>query len=352
MAFHTSAFGPDPFGFTGGGGGGGNLIVNLAKWLNKISGSPLFGYLASLPAADQQRQLQAAYMADVEGDISLARSIGGGLYDYVKSGGQALGARGEAISEHYYDPQRVEDRFKGAFGDVQSGYESLPGEIDDRTQSILEGYARRGQELPSEFQRQAAGIEAGYGARTAGGLGIIEGYGGQQRADIQDRFADLAQQQAAELTSRGLSASTVQQSMRQGLEREQGSELRRLGEDLTRLRFGAYTGLSGEELGARERFLNTGTQLRTGLTGEALAAAERGRDVFGSTQFGALGGQANIAGSGLGYQDAATQERLRNLGYFGGMPFDYALAGAAPWMQYEMNINRYPPQQYQWPNFS
>ena len=67
---------------------------------------------------------------------------------------------------------------------------------------------------------------------------MLEGAGTQERTDINRQFNNLGNQQAADLTSRGLSATTILPTLQQGTERSRADALGGLNERLLQQRLG------------------------------------------------------------------------------------------------------------------
>jgi hypothetical protein len=99
--------------------------------------------------------------------------------------------------------------------------------------------------------------------------------GAQETADINERFNNNAQAQRQSLVSRGLSNSTVLDTMAAGNERERGAELRRHNEGLRREQMGADMALSGDALQYGERATGQRVGIDSGLSGDALNFRER-----------------------------------------------------------------------------
>jgi hypothetical protein len=81
----------------------------------------------------------------------------------------------------------------------------------------------------------------------------LKGYGEQMSADIDSASRQAASGQEAFLRERGLFNASTAPDFNLRVEKDRTAEQRRLGEDLTRMRLGILSGLSGEALQADER---------------------------------------------------------------------------------------------------
>lgn len=79
------------------------------------------------------------------------------------------------------------------------------------------------------------------------------GLGEQAKADVRQRYTNLASRGQADLVSRGLVGSTILPTMRTGYERETSADLRRVDEQLRREATGLDVSLTGQRLGFMER---------------------------------------------------------------------------------------------------
>lgn len=84
-------------------------------------------------------------------------------------------------------------------------------------------------------------------------MGGVKALGEAERGDIVERGRAEEARTLQDMTSRGLTGTTIAQTMRQGIGRETGRELDRLSERLTRERLGYDVGLTGQRLGFMER---------------------------------------------------------------------------------------------------
>lgn len=90
----------------------------------------------------------------------------------------------------------------------------------------------------SANQSRLDALNRGYDELHDSTLGHLEGYGNQAMADIRDRYDRSAASGQQDLVNRGLSSSTMNATMRRGLEREKSADIRRLGEDIARMKVG------------------------------------------------------------------------------------------------------------------
>lgn len=94
---------------------------------------------------------------------------------------------------------------------------------------------------------------AGYQDRYARNMGYLDNIGAQQQADTNEAYKKQSSVLQQNMINRGLSNSTVADTMQMGNERERLAEQRRLQADLNQQRIGVDSSLSGDTLGFMER---------------------------------------------------------------------------------------------------
>jgi hypothetical protein len=84
-------------------------------------------------------------------------------------------------------------------------------------------------------------------------MGLLEGMGATEKADIEERFSNLEAEGMQELTDRGLTGSTLTSNLKQGVARSKTRELGALEERVRGQKFSAEVGLKGDLLSYQER---------------------------------------------------------------------------------------------------
>lgn len=84
-------------------------------------------------------------------------------------------------------------------------------------------------------------------------MSMLQGAGAQSRQDIESRWRSAENQGIQDLTSRGLTGSTILPTMRMGYRRQAQADVGRLDESLRQQRLGLHTNLTEGMLGFMER---------------------------------------------------------------------------------------------------
>lgn len=196
---------------------------------------------------------------------------GGGGSSGGSSGGLAgdfQGSYDEAVAEN-------EARYR----DILNGYLNRTGttlgDIDAGNRDVDGGYQSRYNRNLADLGNSQGQISGGYNARFDRNMDRLSNLGAQEAEDINERFDNNAQAQRQSLVGRGLSNSTVLDTMAAGNERERGAELRRHNEGLRREQIGLDTQLSGDALGYGERATNSRIGFDSALSGDAMNFRER-----------------------------------------------------------------------------
>ena len=122
-------------------------------------------------------------------------------------------------------------------------------------------------QAPGEGQAQGGGGPAGTFGGGGGLLGQYEalrgrvmseyeGYGNQQRRDINEQFNTLQSQQRGEMTNRGMASSTLLGGMRRGTERRRADALGGLEERLTMGKINLDQSMTGQLLSQQQNAFN------------------------------------------------------------------------------------------------
>ena len=181
---------------------------------------------------------------------------GGGGYGYASNPGSALGAQYQQAAEQAR--QANETRYN----QLLSGQNELYGRV---MASVDQGNSQAVADLSRSFDRQ----------RSAGTQDMI---------------------------SRGLTGSTIQQTMNSGIERNRAESLNRQAADFRRERLGYDVGLTGERLGTIERRTDSYPEMQQLM---ALAQLQGQGGVGAGSAYGSYGNGAGSYGSAAGTPYAA-----------------------------------------------
>lgn len=92
-----------------------------------------------------------------------------------------------------------------------------------------------------------------YTDRYNRGMGEVANLGAQEQADIRNNYSDRLAQTQQNLAARGLSGTTIGNTMALGSTREMNADLNRSKENMAQLRLNTDSSLSGDLLGFKER---------------------------------------------------------------------------------------------------
>jgi hypothetical protein len=302
---------------------GGWLPEAAGMFIPGLATQPWYQQAMSQRGAGRMQGVQQAQYGDTAADIqrmygfqgqqeSLAGRVGG------------LANQMDAYNDQLYRPGVASARYGSAMNPISQGYGQLPRQYGGQARGIY-----------GDFQQGAAGIGQGYQQRLNTGMGMISGYGRQGAADINRGFGALGSTQQANLQARGLGGTTISSDVMRGNEMERSAEMRRHGEDVSRMQTGLYSDLSGEALRSRADLLRYGTDVRS-------RAAEFGAGLSLSS----LAAQEGIAQGGLDYRDQAAQNWMANKWGYGMAPIQSQWDAAQSGINATQGINRVGPQPY------
>lgn len=157
------------------------------------------------------------------------------------------------------EAQKALDELLGAQGVSREMREELTTGIGTMLQEREDAYSTSMGSFMDDFRGQAGDITQGYADRYSTAEADIAGYGEQMSEDIDRYFADQGGQVMQGLIDRGMTGSLSGAGEMLGVTERQSAEQRRLGEDLTRMRLGHLSNLSGEGLLAQERMFGAGS---------------------------------------------------------------------------------------------
>jgi len=260
---------------------------------------------------------------------------GGGLLGALTQGSQQLAQAG-LQGNQFFNPQAATQRFGQAYGPITQGYNQLGQAANIQGQGIV----NLSDALAKQGAQQYGGLVGGYQNLGTQAMDLLRGAGAQERADINRQFNNAQAQYGQGLFNRGFAASTVGAPGVGAIERARSDALGAADERIRQQTLNTLLGTQGNLLGAQERGIGFGTGLQQGAIG-----ARQGQQQFGANlglnTLGALGG---IAGGGLGYQNAAAQQGLTNLGYFGQIPLNYLQSGVGMGLNFLGGIQQPYPQ--------
>jgi hypothetical protein len=341
----------------------------LLSGIGNFFGSPLGGGLMNLLFGQQQHQLNQQVRQQQEQD--LARGMG--MIGNIPSGGhlssmaQRVGQMGIQQGNQAFDPFRQQQLFGQYLGGTQGGLQRLPGQTMQQAQGLNQLAAGGAGDLQRMFNQGATGIRRGFAERSANvgrqydqllsrAQGLSSGLGQAERERLNQQFNQLGAQQASNLASRGLSASTIGANVQRGVEGQRRQALGQLGEGLRREQVGilgqfggaaaaARERLSGQQLAAQTGLLQAQTGLGQGLLGQRLGVGQFGAGLGANVGLGALGQMGQLGMGQLGMMQQADVNRMNNLMGFGQMPLNMGLNTLGQGLGFMSSINRLPAQQ-------
>lgn len=256
-----------------------------------------------------------------------------GLLSQLLGGSQTLGQNllqgqnrlGQSLMQLLAGGQNQQTQKMKALGQqIPAAYRELGDQIQNQ-------FTQRGAELTAGYNNQQAQLGQFLGDRRNQILGDIDRLGGQERADINQRYDQQASTQRANAISRGLATGAGNRSIGYQAERERTDAMGRLEDRLRQQRIGADTILSGDIANQQQR----ASEFATGLQDTYQRGGINAAGQFGNAAVGAQNqlGQAaiNLLGQqytqrlGLkqqtGQNRLATQERYgqQGLGYQSGL---------------------------------
>lgn len=268
--------------------------------------------------AGRLQGVQEAQYRDTAADIERMYGFQGQQQQLAQRDVAGLAGRVGRQSEQWYNPQAAGLRYGNAMNSLAQGYRNLPGQFANQAAGVMGG-----------FQRGAQGIGQGYQQRLNTGMGMIAGYGAQGRADINRGWGAAGSTAQANLQARGLGGTTISGDVGRATEMERSAEMRRFGEDVTRMQTGLYSDLSGEALRSRQDLLTYGTDVRS-------RAAEFGAGL----SLDALGARTDIGRGRLDYLDQQQSQYLGNQWGYGMAPIQSQWDAAQSGINVTQNINR------------
>lgn len=224
-----------------GGGGGDNLL----------SPRSIFSFLLTMVGGWEQDKAQKAAAAATDAQIAHALEVA------QQVGPQALAAYNPGSQRAERELQGIRSRGRndalGLYQGASRNRTDFLRDFNQRGDQLLEDQGAGLTSFLSGLSGEDAEIMQGYRDRYAKAEADIEGYGDQQKEDIDTGYRNKEAAITQDLISRGLSPTSVSAVNKTINETERSAEQRRLGEDLTRNRVNLLSGLSGDTLSAQER---------------------------------------------------------------------------------------------------
>lgn len=198
---------------------------------------------------------------------------GGGVQTTPFNGGNSGGGSSSGGSQggSFSNPL---DAFGNLFGQMltsyQNAYDQYRGDVENRYKDVTGGFLRRAGLGSAYAQGLQDDVLNGYENRYQRGMNTIDQLGGQEKADVNQRYDQLQAQTNQDLVSRGLTGTTIKPTMTLGNERERQAALSRVNERLLRERLGTDADLSGQALAAQLGLGQYVNDTTSGLSGDAL----------------------------------------------------------------------------------
>lgn len=237
------------------------LAVEGAGGRDSVGGRAFYDVAVPLTIANEQAKAEEEARAATEGRFEEARHLIG------------LGRIG--------DQRRTRESRDEFLGELGENRESAQTDLQSLREEVLGRLGDNASTDTQEAQRLADQVNRTFSDREAGIMGMLEGFGDQQRADLDQSFDEELARQNAALSSRGLGSSTLLSNVGTGVARERGSARNRLEDFLTSQQVNAATGLSRDRADALERtgssVFNVGAAGRAGISD---AASQFGADAF------------------------------------------------------------------------
>jgi hypothetical protein len=196
-----------------------------------------------------------------------------------------------ANADSMFGDRSIRSLASTAYRPVVNGLATLPDRIAGQTAGTLQTFGASANDINSEFRTGASSLGSRFGTLAsdlAGGFGdlsgdvtggyqerlerargIVGGISDQETQDANRRFNEQSAGETARLVSQGLSGSTVGASVRGGVERQRGDELRRIADQTALRQLGVEDTFGGAGLQAQERIGTAGLTSRQtiGLAG-------------------------------------------------------------------------------------
>lgn len=266
-------------------------------------GGPWGALLNVINAIQSQRQYDEAKGANLE-----RYEQGLGLLGYNPNTG-VIGSD-TPYSQLQADLSNLGDlTMRGLREERDRGYDAL----STLTTQNLGTLRQNASENARQYANFANDLAQGYQDRYDTGIGMLEGWGDQERRDLQRDFDTALEADQANLRARGLGSSTITSTAQLGNQRERSEAMARLNERLNRERLGVHERLSGDLLGSQERVGQLGHQYgredRGAITDYRVGGRERLENYLQNANQGILGVGERYGQQGLGMQ----QQQINNI---------------------------------------
>jgi hypothetical protein len=246
----TRQFGPNAS------GSGGSYYTGATS----ANGSPMPLNMQKYMAAQEQNREQQQAQADANRDRAIAASGTGSFMHGGNAGTNDRSAYAQSGTGAYFPGDRAGynsgagSSGTGGGGAGYGSYGAGGGASGGGMSSGLAGsYQNAYNEAVAENEARYRDILGGYQDRYERNMNYLNGAGQQEAADIGEQYRKQGSNIQQGLVNRGLSNSTVLDTMQMGNNREYVNDLGRLDERLRQQRIATDAGLSGDELQFMER---------------------------------------------------------------------------------------------------
>lgn len=138
-----------------------------------------------------------------------------------------------------------------AMGWGRTPYEKLTNEYQKAYDSAVSANESRYADILGQYGNLSNELVSGYQSRLDKSMGMLEGLGSQEAADIEQQWINAKSRGQQNLLDRGFANTTVMPTMEMGYERNKRADLSRLNERLQNQRLGIYGDMSADVLSAR-----------------------------------------------------------------------------------------------------
>lgn len=262
----------------GGGGGGldlGFLIENAGRialvllsrfipGLGDIITDPAFGFLVNDEISKQDEAEIESFLQNIEASNQTLDSALAAVSEQIPGFLETVQEVREA-SNAFYGEEATTKRFGDALGPTLDNLQSLQPASAEGFASLVEGFSGREDKL----------------------ISMLEGFGDQERKDINRRFDLIGSNAQAGLQARGLSTSTIAPSIAQSNAAEKSNTLSKFEERLQGQKIDLATLLSGDTLSAQKAGITEASDIGLAVAGETGRIGQAGFNA-GSDAFGTL----------------------------------------------------------------
>lgn len=266
-----------------------------------------------------QQQNLGYYLAEGDRNRAIDQSIGSfspqAFALRAVQNGQGLPSWQQYGAKSANDPAYLEfvghyNGYQNSMGGGGSGGGSIDGAYNDAKNANLERYNQ---------------LIDGYGGLRNRVMGRLENQGNQELDDVKSRYDTQAAAGDQDMVNRGLSGTTVRQTMKLGTQREKGAELRRVNERLQGNLANADERTTGNLMGVVER--RNDAYPDANLLAQLAQAYGQSAGGGGSNVGQNMGGYDYVSPTQLGYSMPYMGPANLTGGYGGGNGYSYGNSG-------------------------